>query len=43
MTSTRDVLNHHLKAFERGDLKGVLSDYAPDVVFFTGGKAFKGR
>ena len=42
MASTRDVLNNHLKTFDRGDLKGLLSDYAPDVVFFTGGKVFKG-
>jgi len=42
MTSTKDVLKNHLKTFDRGDLKGLLSDYAPDVVFFTGGKVFKG-
>ena len=35
MTSTTDVLNHHLKAFGERDLQGVLSDYAPGVVFFT--------
>ena len=35
MTSTKDVINHHLKAFGERDLKGVLSDYAPGVVFFT--------
>src|SRR5260370_21412197 len=35
MASTKDVLNHHLKAFEQGDLNGVLSDYGPGVVFFT--------
>ena len=35
MTSTKDIINHHLKAFGEGDLKGVLSDYAPGVVFFT--------
>src|SRR5678815_5891086 len=35
MPSTKDVLDHHLKAFGEGDLKGVLSDYAPGVVFFT--------
>jgi ketosteroid isomerase-like protein len=42
MASTKDVLDHHLEAFDQGDLKGVLSDYAPDAVLFTGGKAFKG-
>lgn len=35
MTSTKDVIDHHLKAFGDRDLKGVLSDYAPGVVFFT--------
>jgi ketosteroid isomerase-like protein len=35
MTSTKDVIDHHLKAFSERDLKGVLSDYAPSVVFFT--------
>ena len=35
MTSTKDVIDHHLKAFGRRDLKGVLSDYAPGAVFFT--------
>ena len=35
MKSTKDVIDHHLQAFNKGDLKGVLSDYAPDVVFFT--------
>jgi ketosteroid isomerase-like protein len=35
MTSTKDVIDHHLKAFAERDLKGVLSDYAPGAVFFT--------
>jgi ketosteroid isomerase-like protein len=35
MTSTTDVINHHLKSFGERDLQGVLSDYAPGVVFFT--------
>lgn len=34
-TSTKDVIDHHLKAFSERDLTGVLSDYAPSVVFFT--------
>ena len=32
---TKDVLDHHLKCFGTGDLKGILSDYAPDAVLFT--------
>jgi ketosteroid isomerase-like protein len=35
MTSTKDVIDHHLQAFAHRDLKEVLSDYAPDAVFFT--------
>jgi ketosteroid isomerase-like protein len=35
MTSTRDVINHHLQAFGTRDLEGVLSDYAPGAVFLT--------
>lgn len=42
MASTKDVLEHHLKAFNEGDLNGVLSDYAPDVVFFTKDGVLKG-
>jgi hypothetical protein len=29
MASTKDVLNNHLKCFGEGNLKGILSDYAP--------------
>jgi ketosteroid isomerase-like protein len=35
MPSTKDVLDHHVKCFGEGDLQGILSDYAPDAVFFT--------
>ena len=42
MESTKDVLEHHLKAFDQGDLNGVLSDYAPDIVFFTKDGVLKG-
>jgi ketosteroid isomerase-like protein len=35
VTSTKDVLDHHLKSFGEGDLKGILSDYASDAVMFT--------
>jgi ketosteroid isomerase-like protein len=33
--STKDVLNHHLKALKQGDVNAVLSDYAPGAVLFT--------
>ena len=35
MASTKDVLDRHLKCFGEGDLKGILSDYAPGAVLFT--------
>ena len=35
MKSTNDVIAHHLKAFAERDVTGVLSDYAPEAVFFT--------
>jgi ketosteroid isomerase-like protein len=35
MVSTKDVLEHHLKSFGEGNLKGILSDYAPGAVLFT--------
>jgi ketosteroid isomerase-like protein len=35
MASTKDVLDHHLKCFDEGDLEGILSDYAPSAVLFT--------
>jgi ketosteroid isomerase-like protein len=42
MTSTKDIINHHLQAFAEHDIKGVLSDYAPGVVFFTQNGPLKG-
>jgi ketosteroid isomerase-like protein len=42
MASTKDVLDNHLKAFDEGDLNGVLSDYAPGAVLFTKDGALKG-
>jgi|SRR5215470_14472184 len=42
MTSTKDVLDHHLSAFSTGDLTGILSDYAPEAVMFTRDGPLKG-
>ena len=42
MTSTKEIIDHHLSAFAEGDLQGVLSDYAPGVVFFTQNGPLKG-
>jgi ketosteroid isomerase-like protein len=35
MSSTKDVVDHHLKSFGEGDLNGILSDYAPVAILFT--------
>ena len=35
MISTKDIIDRHLKAFDEGDLNGILSDYAADAVMFT--------
>jgi ketosteroid isomerase-like protein len=42
MTSTKDVLDHHLQSFAKHDLKGVLSAYAPEAVMFTSSGPLKG-
>ena len=35
MNSTKDVVENHLKSFGKGDLNGILSDYAPKAILFT--------
>ena len=35
MASTKDVVGRHLEFFGKGDLKGILSDYAPNAVLLT--------
>ena len=35
MASTKDVVGRHLEFFGKGDLKSILSDYAPGAVLFT--------
>jgi ketosteroid isomerase-like protein len=42
MGSTKDVIDHHLKAFGERDLPGILSDYAPDAVMFTADGPLRG-
>lgn len=32
---TEEVVEQHLRCFFAGDLEGILSDYAPDAIFFT--------
>jgi len=35
MSSTSDVLAHHLESFGAGDIDATLADYASDAVMFT--------
>ena len=42
MASTKDVLEHHMKCFGEGDLKGILAGYAPGAVVFTPDGPLKG-
>jgi len=42
MTSTSDVLDHHLKCFGEGDVDGILADYSPDAVLFMPSGPIKG-
>ena len=42
MASTKDVVDNHLKCFGEGDLKGILSDYAPGAVLFTSDGPLRG-
>ncbi len=35
MKTTREVLDNHLMCFGKGDLNGILSDYAPMAILFT--------
>ena len=35
MSSTEDILNHHLASFGGGDLDGIMTDYTDASVLFT--------
>ena len=35
MTSTQQVLDHHLKCLAAGDLEGIVADYSPDAILIT--------
>ena len=37
MSTTKEVLDNHLKSFFAGDLEAVLADYEPGAVFFVPG------
>lgn len=42
MTSTKDVVEHHLQSFGEGDLEGILEDYAAGAILFTPRGPLKG-
>jgi ketosteroid isomerase-like protein len=42
MASTKDVVDRHLEFFGKGDLQGILSDYAPGAVLFTPDGSLRG-
>src|SRR5437868_15130098 len=42
MASTKDVVDRHLEFFGKGNLNGILSDYAPEAVLFTPDGPLKG-
>jgi hypothetical protein len=41
--TTQEVLDHHLMAFDAGDVDMILSDYAPDAVMMTPEGAVRGH
>ena len=43
MTSTKDILDHHLKCFGEGNLEGTMADYSSEAVLFTPAGPLKGR
>jgi hypothetical protein len=42
MKTTREVLDNHLICFGKGDVNGILSDYAPTAILFTPAGPLKG-
>ena len=42
MSSTKEVIDHHLRSFGEHNLDGILSDYAPGAFLFTPGGQIKG-
>lgn len=43
MTTTEDVLEHHLEAFETQDLEAVMEDYTDESTIVTNMGTFRGR
>lgn len=43
LRTTKAVLEHHLAAFDSGDMDAILSDYAKDAVLLTPEGSFRGH
>ncbi|EMA39176.1 nuclear transport factor 2 family protein [Halococcus hamelinensis] len=43
MSTTEDVLDHHLEAFGDQDIEATMADYADDAVVITHGEVYRGR
>jgi ketosteroid isomerase-like protein len=41
-STTKQVVDHHLGAFSKRDIDGILSDYAPDAVLVTANGPLRG-
>ena len=41
--TTEDVLRRHVQCFFKGDLEGIVSDYAADAILFTPNGLLKGH
>lgn len=42
MSTTQEVLEHHLTAFGQGDMDGILSDYDDESVIITPDQTYRG-
>jgi ketosteroid isomerase-like protein len=42
MSTTREVLDHHLQTFGAGDMAGILEDYDDDSVIVTPDETYEG-
>jgi ketosteroid isomerase-like protein len=42
MSTTLDIIDHHLRSFADGDLEGIMQDYTEDSVLFTIDGAIEG-
>ncbi len=42
MNTTKEVVDNHLRCFGKGDLNGILSDYAPMAILLTPDRPVEG-